>query len=490
MSKRNLYINGRWVEGNGSELKSVNPATDLVLWQKPSASQNDVNEAVHAAREAFEPWSSMNSKLRIIHLKKFAKDLTDTINEIAEVISLETGKPLWESLTEVSAMVNKIEISISAHKERCHEMHEPYGAAKSYRRFKAHGVIVVFGPFNLPGHLPNGHIVPALLAGNTIVFKPSEKAPLVAEKMVRIWDKVGLPKGVLNLVQGGKQTGVDLINHKDIDGVYFTGSYEVGAQIHSSFAGRPEKILALEMGGNNPLIVDQVKNTIAASYMTIQSAFITSGQRCVCARRLIVLNGKEGDFFLRGLVKMTNTIRIGAFTIRPEPFMGPVISHDVVENLLSHQEKLANQGGTVLIEMEKIQGKGSYITPGIMDVTDMKNKEDNEIFGPFLQVVRVKDFQDAIKEANNTSYGLSAGLISDDQKKYRMFYEKSRAGIINFNAQITGASSKAPFGGIGRSGNHRPSAYFAADYCEFPVASIETDKVSIPGEISPGISID
>src|SRR3990167_8941296 len=176
----------------------------------------------------------------------------------------------------------------------------PFGRA--VLRHRGHGVMAVLGPYNLPGHLPNGHIIPALLAGNTVVFKPSALTSLVGQKLMEVWEKTNLPKGVLNLVQGGKETGIALAHHPDINGIYFTGSYETGKSLHQFFAGRPEVILALEMGGNNPLVVFNVQNLAAAVYLTIQSAFITSGQRCSCARRLIVANNKEGADFVKRLV--------------------------------------------------------------------------------------------------------------------------------------------------------------------------------------------
>ncbi len=489
MSEESLYINGQWVVGHGLRFKSTNPATQEVLWEGKSASNKDVEHAVAVAKKAFLPWSMLSMEKRNGYLETFARLLSQKKDEFAIFISQETGKPYWESLTEVDAMVNKVNISFKAFQERCGAVEATMGSATRHTRFKPYGVVAVLGPFNLPGHLPNGHIIPALLAGNTVVFKPSELTPYVGQRKMEIWQEVGLPPGVLNLVQGGKDTGTSLINHSDIDGIFFTGSAETGKAIHKKFAGHPEKILALEMGGNNPFIVWEVNDFDAAAYLTVQSAFITAGQRCTCARRLIVESNKNGENFLTRLLVLTQKIRIGAFTERPEPFMGPVISKGAAKRLLAEQERLVKQGGKTLLDMTPVNGHPVFLTPGIIDVTAVKNRPDTEIFGPFLQVIKVKNFDEALEEANRTDYGLAAGLLSDNRQLYEKFFKLSRAGVVNWNRPLTGASSEAPFGGIGQSGNHQPSAYFATDYCFYPVASIEQEKVIMPDKLTPGISL-
>ncbi len=461
----------------------------LNLMQNKNSCTKEVGTAVRSAREAFGTWSRRPVEDRKTYLNKFTECLLKEKEAFALLISQETGKPLWESRTEVGAMLRKAEISVTAYAERCCERSGPMGEAVQCTRYKPHGVVVVLGPFNLPGHLPNGHIIPSLLAGNTVVFKPSELTPAVGKRMAEIWNETGLPSGVMNLVPGGREEGIALSQNPDIDGLFFTGSARTGAAVHKSFAGRPEKILALEMGGNNPLIVCDVKDLAAAAYVTIQSAFITSGQRCVCARRLIVPRGKDGDDFMEAFLCMTRKIRVGVYTDNPEPFMGPVISQEAAVGLLKAQTELEKKGGKSLLRMSPLGENPAMLTPGIMDMTGVGDRPDTEIFGPFVQVIRVKDFNDAVDEANRTSYGLSAGLLSDKRELYEDFLRRSRAGIVNWNRQITGASSSAPFGGIGKSGNHRPSAYFAADYCSYPVASIEQDTLTMPKELSPGLDL-
>ena len=307
--------------------------------------------------------------------------------------------------------------------------------------------------------------------------------------MVELLEKAGLPPGVMNLVQGGRITGEALAGNEKINGILFTGSYRVGKILHQQLAGKPEKMLALEMGGNNPLIVWDASDFKAAAYLTIQSSFITSGQRCVCARRLIISDGPDGDRFLEELCRMTAGVTYGDPASRPEPFIGPVISEQAADSVENAWNDLVQRGAKVLFELKRDEKIRALLSPGILDVSGIET-EDEEVFGPLLQVYRVSSFNQAVEFANNTSFGLSAGLISDSRDLYMKFLKSSRAGIINWNRQITGAVSSNPFGGSGHSGNFRPGAYFAADYCAYPVASIEKDQLQMPGSISPGLKIE
>ena len=484
-----LYIAGNWLAGQGEHFESLNPVTQQVIWAGNGATVEQVESAVQAARQAFPAWATRSLDERISVLETFAATLKSRAEEIARCIGEETGKPLWESATEVTSMANKIAISVQSYRERTGEKSGPLGDATAVLRHKPHGVVAVFGPYNFPGHLPNGHIVPALLAGNTVLFKPSELTPKVAELTVQCWVEAGLPAGVLNLLQGARETGIALASNPGIDGLFFTGSSRTGNHLHQQFAGRPDKILALEMGGNNPLVVDEVADVDAAVYTIIQSAFISAGQRCTCARRLLVPEGAWGDALLARLVAVSATIAVGAFDQQPAPFMGSVISLAAAKALMDAQELLLANGAVALLEMTQPQAQAALLTPGIIDVTEVSERADEELFGPLLQVIRYADFAAAIAEANNTQYGLAAGLLSDSEARYQQFWLESRAGIVNWNKQLTGAASTAPFGGVGASGNHRASAYYAADYCAYPVASLETPSLVLPATLTPGITL-
>ncbi len=484
-----LYIAGAWQAGQGETITSLNPVTQQVLWSGQGATAGQVDLAVQAARQAFPGWARRSLQERIDVLEAFAARLKHHADDLARCIGEETGKPLWESATEVTTMVNKVAISVQSYRERTGEKSGPLGDATAVLRHKPHGVVAVFGPYNFPGHLPNGHIVPALLAGNTVLFKPSELTPKVAELTVKCWIEAGLPAGVLNLLQGDRETGIALAANLGIDGLFFTGSSRTGNALHQQFAGRPDKILALEMGGNNPLVVDEVQDVDAAVYTVIQSAFISAGQRCTCARRLLVPQGEWGDAFLARLVAVSETIEVGSFDQQPAPFMGSVISLDAALGLLDAQRILLAKGAVSLLEMRQPLAQSALLTPGIIDVTAVSVRSDEELFGPLLQVIRYADFDAAIAEANDTHYGLAAGLLSDSEARYQQFWLESRAGIVNWNKQLTGAASSAPFGGVGASGNHRASAYYAADYCAYPVASLETGSLTLPATLTPGIRL-
>ncbi|WP_343350454.1 succinylglutamate-semialdehyde dehydrogenase [Pseudomonas sediminis] len=483
------YIAGQWQPGQGESLQSLDPVSQAVLWQGQGATAAQVDAAVSAARGAFSLWAAHSLDGRIAVLERFAACLKSRADEVARAIGEETGKPLWEAATEVNSMVGKVAISIQSYCERTGEKSGPLGDATAVLRHKPHGVVAVFGPYNFPGHLPNGHIVPALLAGNCVLFKPSELAPKVAELTVQCWIEAGLPEGVLNLLQGGRETGVALAGHPGIDGLFFTGSSRTGNLLHAQFAGRPDKILALEMGGNNPLIVDQVTDVDAAVYTIVQSAFISAGQRCTCARRLLVPQGEWGDALLARLVQVVGQIKVGRFDEQPAPFMGSVISLQAAAQLMQAQQHLLAGGATALLAMTQPQADAALLTPGILDVTAVSDRPDEELFGPLLQVIRYDSFESAIAEANATAYGLAAGLLSDSRARFEQFWLHSRAGIVNWNKQLTGAASTAPFGGIGASGNHRASAYYAADYCAYPVAGLESDSLSLPATLTPGVTL-
>lgn len=489
MHSKGQYINGQWHEGSGSPLESINPSYGTVFWQGAHATEQEITAAAHAARQAIPSWSSLEFEQRAQYTQRFSQQIEQKRDQLARLISQETGKPLWESHTEVNAVIGKINLSILAYQERTGKKNTSTAEANAHLRFKPHGVVVVLGAFNFPAHLSNGHIVPALLAGNTILYKPSEHTPAVAELIMQCWHDSELPAGVINCLQGDFTCGKTLLA-QDIQGVYFTGSHPTGLRIHQQFNNRPEVILALEMGGNNPLIVDEISDIPAAVYHTLLSTMITSGQRCTCARRVMIPDSVRGDEFLKQLIKACQAIKVGPFDQEPEPFMGPVINPHQALKHLDSQKKLIEAGGESLLSMTLLAQNTGLLSPGIIDMTKVRSPLDEEIFAPLAQIYRYKTFDQAIELANQTRYGLAAGLLSDNKQHYEQFYQQIRAGLINWNRPTTGAASSLPFGGIGLSGNHRPSAYFAADYCAYPVASMEQPSLTTPAQLLPGIILD
>jgi succinylglutamic semialdehyde dehydrogenase len=491
MSNLSNYINGEWLPGSGPALATIDPSTGSQTWTSNASTPDDVTRAVQAARDAFEDWALRPLEERIAICQRFRDLLKEHNEDLAAIIAEEVGKPLWEARTEVTTMANKVDISVQSHAARTGETSAKVADGEAVLRHRPHGVFAVFGPYNFPGHLPNGHIVPALIAGNTLVFKPSEYAPRTAVRTAQLWIDAGLPKGVLNLVNGGRDTGVAL-GQADVDGILFTGSSQTGAALHRQFAGQPGKMLALEMGGNNPLVVwdlgDRTADIDAAVHHTVMSAFISAGQRCTCARRLVVQDTPAGQAFIERLAQVAGKLAVGPSNADPQPFMGPVVSSAVAARLVEAQTMMEQKGGKVLLRMRQPDPNAGFVTAGMVDVTDAQGIPDEEWFGPLLQVIRVKDFDAAIRAANATQFGLAAALLSPSEALWKRFAVKARAGVVNWNRPTTGAASSAPFGGVGKSGNHRPSAYYAADYCAYPVASIENAALEMPAKLSPGLS--
>ncbi len=487
MSQGNLYINGAWSPAHGAVWNKLDPVTQQPIWQGAEATANEVAQACQSARAAFVAWARRPLAERLEIIQRFATLLEQNKQQLATVISRETSKPLWETLTEVQSMVAKVAISVRAYHERTGESLTEMADGAASLRHRPHGVLAVFGPYNFPGHLPNGHIVPALIAGNTVVFKPSELTPWTAEETVKLWQAAGLPDGVLNLVQGGRSTGEALAQSSEIDGLLFTGSANTGYHLHQQLAGAPEKILALEMGGNNALIIDEITDIDAVVNLTIQSAFVSAGQRCTCARRLIIKNGTEGDAFIQRLVEVTRDLVVGQWDAQPQPFMGGVISLNAAQQILQAQQRLIDLGATPLLSVTQPDANSSLLSAGILEVTGVSNVPDEEYFGPLSCIYRYDSFDEALKIANATRFGLSVGLVSPDRDLFERLLIEARAGIVNWNKPLTGASSAAPFGGVGASGNHRASAFYAADYCAWPMASLESDQVNLPEKLSPGI---
>ncbi len=455
-----------------SEFVSFEPATGAQLWR---GAVSDVDAEVAAARAAWPQWAAAPLSDRIERVRNFANRVRVDLEKFADLIARETGKPLWEARTEVESVVNKVDISVRAYADRTSQRRvEGKAGARNALRHKPHGVLAVLGPYNFPAHLPNGHIIPALIAGNAIVFKPSEKTPAVGEMLVDYYRKAAIPEGVIRIAQGGPETGKKLSQHPDIDGLLFTGSAQTGIALNRQFAHRPDKILALEMGGNNPIIVWDTRDIHSAAVLVVQSAFLSAGQRCTAARRLIVRD-ELYEPVISEVKKIADRLVIGEPHGEPQPFMGPVIDNDVCDNLVESFLALMSRGGRPIKHITTPIPGRPFLTPGIIDVTDMAERPDIELFGPLLQVIRVADFAAAIDEANNTRFGLAASLIGGTAVQYDEFWANSRAGIVNWNATTNGASSSAPFGGIGLSGNHRPSAYYAADYCAYPVVSAENE---------------
>lgn len=453
-------------------LRSIDPASGEVVWEGAEASCEEVNAALSRAHSAFPRWAATPLTERVAAVERFRAALKERREALAQIIARETGKALWEAKGEVASMIGKVALSIAAQAERAGEKHSAMPFGEAVLRHRPHGVMAVLGPYNFPGHLPNGHIVPALLAGNCVVFKPSELTPAVGAAMAACWDAAGLPRNVFQLVQGGRATGEALVEGA-IDGLLFTGSAGAGAHFRRVFADRPHVILALELGGNNPLVAWDAEDVEEAAALVVQSAFITTGQRCSCSRRLIVPAEGFGPALVEAVAALAARVTIGAWNEEPGPWMGPLIGDAAATQAHHRYAALIEGGAREVLPFTGIEGRSAaFVTPGMIDVSGV-SVPDAEIFAPILQVSYVPDFDAALADANATRFGLSAGLVSADDALWERFARECRAGVVNRNRPTTGAAGSMPFGGLGDSGNHRPSAYYAADYCAYPVASFE-----------------
>ncbi|WP_324829244.1 succinylglutamate-semialdehyde dehydrogenase [Qipengyuania zhejiangensis] len=455
------------------ELVSHEPATGAEIWR---GAAGNVDHAIERARDAMRDWARLPLAQRVELMRRFANTVRKHADDFAELIAREAGKPLWEARTEVEAVIGKVDISVTAYAERTGQkkLNSALQGTAALRH-KPHGLMVVLGPYNFPAHLPNGHIVPALIAGNVVIFKPSEKTPAVGEFLTRCFHEAGVPEGVIQCIHGAVDTGQALVEHDGVDGVLFTGSARAGIAINRKLATNPGKIVALEMGGNNPIVVIDTPKLQDAAVTIVQSAFTSAGQRCTAARRLIVIDSMF-DAMVAEVKQLAERLIVDEPFADPQPFMGCVIDNAAADLMSESFVALMGRGGKPVMHMKRPDEKLPFLSPSILDATDISNRPDIELFGPLLQVIRVADFDEAIKEANNTRYGLSASLIGGGPQDFEIFWHEIRAGIVNWNRPTNGASSAAPFGGVGLSGNHRPAAYYAADYCAYPVASTEMEQ--------------
>ncbi len=467
------YINGSFETIAGDGLVSTNPADpEAVVWSG-TPTVDHVDPAVAAARAALPGWSATPIDERIAVLRAWAETTRKHVERIAGVITDEMGKTLAESRFEANALGSKVEITLGSESMgRVAEYEVPINDSRVGRcRFKPHGVLAVIGPFNFPAHLPNGHFVPALLMGDTVVVKPSDKTPAVGQLLAELMHEAGVPKGVFNVIQGEADVASALVSHDDIDGVLFTGSWPVGRRIMEANLDRPGRMLALEMGGNNPAVILPDAHFRQAAIECARAAFATTGQRCTCTRRIIV-HREVADRFIAALAQMASTLIIGPGRSENPVFMGPLATEAGLTQVLDAQAALVAAGGRVVVESTAMDRPGAFITPGVIEVDGFSPDRDEEIFGPIAQVTVVDDLDAAIEQANATRFGLAASIFTQDETAFETFFHAVNAGCINWNTGTAGASSKLPFGGLGISGNHRPAAAFAAEYCAYPVANM------------------
>jgi succinylglutamic semialdehyde dehydrogenase len=500
---RGNYIQGQFVEVSGSdrngEWVSRSPADLTDSFGTVVYSYASVEDAVFSARKAQASWRKTKLAERVTFLKRYQEQIRLRESEFCNLISREVGKPLWESRTEVSAMVNKIDITIQDSMKLVQSFELPAVMPDTLGscHYRPHGVMAIIGPFNFPGHLPNGHIVPALLTGNSVIFKPSEKAPAVGQLMAECFHAAGFPAGVFNLVQGEKEVGRRLSAHPGVAGVLFTGSYEVGTRIKQDTLQQHWKLLALEMGGKNATIVWDDADLDVAVHETLISGFLTAGQRCSATSRVIVHQGLVEPFLDR-LHARAKAFKIGHWS--EEPFMGPLIDSSAVDRYMKFIGIAAREGCELIMRGKALElsKQGHYVAPSIawirtpsLDQTKKSVFQQTELFAPALAVLGVADLEEAIAQANETQYGLVASVFSRSRTVFEKCREDLEVGLVNWNKSTVGASSKLPFGGFKKSGNHFPTALSATLYCAAPVSSLEVAEpkpAEVLGKATPGLN--
>ncbi len=490
------FINGRFIvpEKTDGQFKDVSPAdlSDLVL--NVTYKLDHVDRACLAAKQAYMGWAQLSIDERKKYILKLREIFVAHEAEMAELISRDTGKALWDATTEAKALAAKIDVTLNESVKLIQEerIKNALPQVDGVIRYRSRGVMAVVGPFNFPAHLPNGHIIPALIAGNTIVYKPSEQTPAVAQLYAQMVEKAEFPPGVFNLVHGEAETGRKLVAHELVDGILFTGSYEVGLKIKQETLNHYWKILALEMGGKNATVVWEDADIDKAIYETLVGAYMSTGQRCSGTSR-VILHDKIADQFTDRFYKAAKKLTIGHWS--KNPFMGPLINGPAVEKYIRFQE-MANRENCESVMRGKaleLEHKGHYVTPSIHLVKSFDPSsvyQKTEIFGPNVAIYRSSDFEKTIEMVNSTGYGLVMALFSKNKELYETALLKARVGLLNWNRTTNGASSRLPFGGMGKSGNDRPSAHFAIQYCTVPVASLEDPTTLDKSKLLPGVNLD
>lgn len=458
------------------------------LWSGKYSTDQEISDAIKSAKQTQQQWKSVTCEERIAVVRRYAKELESRSDEIAKLITAETGKLHSDAQAEVRAATAKVELTIDAFTGRRSgtsiQSTKPADGQQVTKRIRYSplGVAVVLGPFNFPLHLPGGHIIPAILAGNAVIFKPSEKAIATGHWMTEAWRRSGLPLGCLQIIIGDGQTAAKAIESDSISAVFLTGSRAAGQAVHRSLAGRPEVLLALELGGNNPIVVTPDVEPHSASEIVTFSAFASSGQRCTCARRAILTEGPRTEELINEIIQQTRGLKAAMPNQAQPPHLGPLIDSLATERLLKQYQSLLELGCKPILAPTRSSDDNRLMGPSIVDGSSLEANQRKQLgemewFGPMLVIQKASDLDDAFELASDSPYGLSASLVGGTEEDFSAFCEVVGAGVINWNAPTTGAAGVLPFGGRGWSGNHRPAGFFAIDSCNEPIASNEQSTV-------------
>ncbi|NSL53091.1 aldehyde dehydrogenase family protein [Calidifontibacillus erzurumensis] len=450
------YINGSWVNASSQKtFTSINPSNknDIVgIFQ--ASTEVDVREAIEAAQNAFPEWSKTSPSKRASILLKAADIIESRLEQIASELTREEGKTIGASRGEVSRSVQTLRYyAFSGQNVTGSTFVNDDPSMKVTSEREPLGVVSVITPWNFPLSIPARKIAPALITGNTVVFKPSSDTPLIAYRLVEALHEAGIPKGVINFVTGSsKDVGNLLITHPAIRAVTFTGSTSAGEEIHRqvSFTTRTQ----MELGGKNPIVIMEDADIELAATLTVNGGFSLTGQACTGTSRVIVIKEVK-ERFINALVEKTKALKIGD-GFEEGVTIGPLANERQLRNVLKYIEIGKKEGATLIYGGQQLtEGKykdGYYVVPAIF--TDVKNDmkiAQEEIFGPVIAVIEANDYEEAIKLANNVEYGLSASIVTNNIKYAHQFTKDIQAGTVKVNRTTTGNLVNAPFGGLKNS---------------------------------------
>lgn len=443
-------------------------------------SDRDVDAAVRAARRAFSPWSALPPERRAVFLKRFGRALRKEAGPLASLITREMGKPIRESCAEIDRIFAKVETAAEYEPAlTAPSAHDAGPGLEGICRFRPRGVLAILSPFNVPAHPAASQTLSAVMTGNTVVLKPSELVPFTGQLLARSWQEADLPPGVFNLVQGGACVGARLVAHPDVNGIFFTGSWQTGSRIRASLLDAPQKILALEMGGKNAAIVLDDADFENAIAETLTGAFMTTGQRCNATSRILVQT-RIAKKFIPEFTRRARGVTIGYGT--DDVLMGPLASRRGHDRFLALARKAGREGFETLLEGGpfKAQKRGYYVRPSVRHreggprfAVRESSYADEELLGPDVAIYTVKTIEEAIRLNNRPRYGLVASVFTRSRAGFEKVFRAAENGLIHWNAGTVRSSARLPFGGMKRSGNGRPAGFFSSYICTVPTASIQ-----------------
>ncbi|RME55709.1 MAG: aldehyde dehydrogenase family protein, partial [Deltaproteobacteria bacterium] len=460
-----MYIGGEWVKSASNRTTpNINPAnTDENLGFFQKGTREETRQAIEAAKAAFPAWRSTPAPARGRIVQRVVEIVRARKEELARLMTLEEGKILREARGEIEKGKNVLEFYAGEGfriEGRTLPSEMPHTFTYTIRQ--PLGVVGLITPWNFPWAIPCWKIAPAIVAGNTVVFKPATLTPLTAVKLVEIFEEAGLPKGVLNMVTGsGGEVGDELVHHPDIEAISFTGSTETGRALYTE-AAKGLKRVSCEMGGKNPAIVMEDANLSQAVAGVVQGAFGSTGQRCTATSRLI-LHRAIRDRFLEMLLAEVRKIKVGP-GIDESSDMGPAVDEAQFNTDLEYIEIAQKEGATLLCGGKRASGpgleKGYFVEPTIFtDVTPGMRIAREEVFGPVLAVLTVDSFEEAIRVANDCDFGLKSALYTQDTTRAMRFIEETDVGMTHINSPTIGGEAQLPFGGIKNTGlGHREMA--------------------------------